>query len=483
MSSINIQQLRNQLIAGVENVAANTSLTDVLGLVKGTELAGITTRRFFVNTVTDLPNLNVGAAANGSLFYVRSLGVTLMARGTQWVGLDGRVLRTGITVPFGWGRNTYNVLGYPTQNVSSSVSPVALSDAFSSLTWTQVAVGGASSTPFVVARHSNGRLYSWGSNINGVLGANTPDASRNFPTLVDGDISNWTQVSCGDRHAGAVTATGLLYTWGNSNYGRLGDNATVARSSPVTVAGGITNWSQVSCGWAHTAAVTTSGLLYTWGNNTYWQLGDGGATSTSRSSPATVLGGITNWSFVATHRVMTIAGRTDGILMSWGRNAYGQLGNNTTSSTNSPVTVVGGITSWSQVDVAGYVGRPTPHAITNGILYGWGSNNGGVIGDGTTANRSSPVTVVGGITNWNRISSMGSTVNSGVVAATTSTGVLYTWGDGGTFGTLGAGPTISSRSSPGTVAVPGFPTAQWTSLAAHSYNGVGTIFGLVANVQ
>ncbi len=84
---------------------------------------------------------------------------------------------------------------------------------------------------------------------------------------------------------------GTLWSWGGNGNGRLGDNTTTGRSSPVqTVAGGST-WKILSCGGGYTAAIKNNGSLWLWGYNQYANLGDN--SSTSRSSPVqTVVTGI-----------------------------------------------------------------------------------------------------------------------------------------------------------------------------------------------
>jgi alpha-tubulin suppressor-like RCC1 family protein len=91
----------------------------------------------------------------------------------------------------------------------------------------------------------------------------------------------------------ALTDTGVLYAWGLNFRGQIGDGTRIDRSSPVTVIGGITSWSQISADF-HSVALTDTGVLYAWGLNDVGRLGDG--TGTARSSPVTVVGGITSWS-------------------------------------------------------------------------------------------------------------------------------------------------------------------------------------------
>jgi alpha-tubulin suppressor-like RCC1 family protein len=167
----------------------------------------------------------------------------------------------------------------------------------------------------------------------------------------------------------------------------------------VTVLGDITNWSQLSAGFYHSLGVTSTGIAYAWGRGADGRLGVG--TQDTWTSPVSVIGGITNWSQVSAGHTRSLGLTSTGILYAWGANSTGQLGDGTTTSRLSPVTVVGGITNWSQLSAGGL------HSLgltSTGITYGWGNNFQGRIGDGTETNRSSPVTVVGGITNWTQLS-------------------------------------------------------------------------------
>jgi alpha-tubulin suppressor-like RCC1 family protein len=154
-----------------------------------------------------------------------------------------------------------------------------------------------------------------------------------------------------------VTTTGVGYSWGYNNSGQLGTGASgsfQSRSSPVTIAGGLT-WSRIECGgYNNTLGITTSGIAYAWGNNGFGQLGDG--TTSNRSSPVTVVGGITNWSQVSISSYHSLGVTTSGIAYSWGYANRGQLGSNGTTSRRSPVTVVGGITNWTDISSAGNAG-------------------------------------------------------------------------------------------------------------------------------
>ena len=330
----------------------------------------------------------------------RSSPVTVVGGITNWRLISSsEAHKLGVTtsgVLYAWGFNAFGQLGDNT--TSSRLSPVTVIGGIT--TWSQVSAGYRHSLGLI----STGVLYAWGRNDNGQLGDGIT-SSRSSPVTVTGGITTWSKITTSREFSFGITSAGIAYAWGNNGDGRLGDNTTTNRSSPVSIVGGITSWSQISGGIAHAVGVTTAGIAYAWGYNGQGQLGintSGGGVN--RSSPVPVIGGITNWSQVSAGR-FSIGLTTAGILYGWGRNNEGAVGDNTTSNRSSPVTVVGGITNWLQISAA------ENHSIghtTNGILYAWGINTYGRLGDNTTTNRSSPVTVVGGITNWALISNHGS---------------------------------------------------------------------------
>jgi alpha-tubulin suppressor-like RCC1 family protein len=302
-------------------------------------------------------------------------------------------IRTNGTL-WSWGCNGYGRLGDNT--VTNQSSPVSVVGGFTD--WCQVSGGGYHS----LGVRTNGTAWAWGNNGMGRLGDNTITA-RSSPVSVVGGFADWCQVSAGNWHSLGVRTNGTAWAWGNNANGRLGDNTTVSRSSPVSVVGGFTDWCQVSAGCAHSVGVRTNGTAWGWGLNTSGQLGDN--TVTLRSSPVSVVGGFTDWCQVAAGNAHNLGVRTNGSLWSWGAGFCGILGDNTVTNQSSPVSVVGGFTDWCQVsaNLWGSIGLRT-----NGTAWAWGCNGSGQLGDNTTVNKSSPVSVLGGFTNWCQVSAGGS---------------------------------------------------------------------------
>jgi alpha-tubulin suppressor-like RCC1 family protein len=299
--------------------------------------------------------------------------------------------------------------------------------------------------------------WSWGSN-GSILGDNNV-LSRSSPVSVVGGFTDWCQIRGGNTHSLGLRSNGTLWSWGFGSTGQLGDNTTANRSSPVSVVGGFTDWCQVNTGNRHSLALRTNGTIWSWGRNISGQLGDG--TTTQTSSPVSVVGGFTDWCQISTSNYQNHGLRTNGTLWGWGINSYGQLGDNTTTCRSSPVSVVGGFTDWCQVS-SGHT--HTLALRTNGTAWAWGRNfPTGALGDNTTATRSSPVSVVGGFTDWCQVSAGGSH-NLGL----RSNGTIWAWGDN-SEGQLGNG-TATARSSPVSV-VGGF--TDWCQVSVGCRHSLG----------
>ncbi|KAL6746527.1 regulator of chromosome condensation 1/beta-lactamase-inhibitor protein II, partial [Haematococcus lacustris] len=119
-------------------------------------------------------------------------------------------------------------------------------------------VAAASSDTCTAAVTSGGSLYTWGKGLGGQLGHGTaalscqPRLVTAFPQLGLRVMA----VSCGAFHTAAITSDGALYTWGNGLAGKLGHGSHAAALLPRKVLA-LSSYvvSSVSCGWWHTAAV------------------------------------------------------------------------------------------------------------------------------------------------------------------------------------------------------------------------------------
>jgi len=352
---------------------------------------------------------------------------------------------------FGFGENFWGQVGVNVAPTDQG-SPVTVVGGITN--WSQLEAGSTSS----IGLTDTGEIYAWGRGFGGPLGTN--DAiDRSSPVTVVGGITNWSAISHSTQHSLAITDTGDLYAWGDQRFdGKLGTDEIISRSSPVTVVGGITSWNSAAAGSDHSLGLTSTGVLYAWGRNNRGQLGTDDVVD--RSSPVTVVGGITSWNKISAGREFTLGVTDTGVLYAWGRNQFsGRLGTNDEDNRSSPVTVVGGITNWSSSISAGEL-----HSLgitDTGVLYAWGDNdNWGQLGHNDTISRSSPVTVVGGITNWSQVEAGG---NHSV--GLTDTGILYAWGRNNNLNLAQGSGDTENKSSPVTV-IGGI--TNWSQISAGS---------------
>ena len=278
------------------------------------------------------------------------------------------------------------------------------------LEWSPVQVGSLTDWIQVTCRYettqatrSNGTMWSCGYGGSGQLGTEGQILQDYSSPVQISSLANWNQISCGDFHTAAINTTGELWSWGANSVGQLCDGTVVDKLSPVQI-GSLSKWQQVSCGHNYTAAIKANNTLWLGGLNDYGQLGTSTlGWLTSMQLMLGKFGESADWEVIDPSETLMIAGwgdtvhaiKTDGTLWGCGYNGFGQLGDGTTVDKSSPVQI-GSLTDWKQV--AGGFGQ-TAAVKTDGTLWTWGYNYYGQLGDGTTVNQSSPVQI-GTATNW-----------------------------------------------------------------------------------
>jgi alpha-tubulin suppressor-like RCC1 family protein len=236
---------------------------------------------------------------------------------------------------------------------------------------------------------SKGAARCWGANEYGQLGNNTT-ADSSTPVGVHGLGSKVKNVSSGYLHSCALTAKGRVWCWGNNSYGQLGDNSTTNSARPVAVVGLGAGVRAIDAGWFDTCAITAKGAVKCWGNNSYGQLGNN--TTTSSLTPVGVHGLTRGVKAVSASYFHTCAITAKGAARCWGNNSWGELGDNTANESAKPVGVHGLTGGVKQIS-AGYTS--TCAVTSKGAAKCWGSNLYGQLGDNSTTTTRKPVAVYG----------------------------------------------------------------------------------------
>ena len=309
-----------------------------------------------------------------------------------------------------WGDNSFGRLGNnTTTNSETPVAVVGVSDSGTLSGVTSVSVGYDSTC----ATLSTGGVDCWGYNRDGELGNNTTTQEPTPVAVVDvgntgAFLSGVASVSVGVESACAALTTGGVDCWGSNIDGDLGLGNTTTTNSETPVAvvgvggtGTLSGVTSVSVGFYSTCATLSTGGVDCWGFNASGQLGNNSATQ--EPAPVEVVGvngtgtlsGVTS---VSANDNSTCATLTTGGVDCWGSNNSGQLGNNTTTSSETPVEVVGvGGTSTLSGATSVSVGYDSACAmLSSGGVDCWGLNIEGELGDNnTTSPGLTPVEVVG----------------------------------------------------------------------------------------
>ncbi len=342
-----------------------------------------------------------------------------------------------------WGWNAQGQLGDGTTD--SKTTPTIIS--FPGISAGTTIVQLSAAVYHSLALDSDGQAWSWGVNTNGQLGNGTTYGNRTTPAKISfPGISAGTtikQVTSSYYHSMALDSNGQLWAWGWNGYGQFGNgqtnnpNGTPTKISLAGLTPGATI-AQIATSYEHSIALDSNGEVWTWGSNFNGMLGDG--TTTRRLSPVKVVfpGLVTGATFkqIGTGLYHSMALDSSGQLWAWGENGFGNLANGNLVNKYVPAQVVfsglsAGIKKFSTF------GRHTLALDNNGDVWAWGYNSNGQLGDGTTIDKTSTAKIIfTGLTAPIKHISAGDTHS----LAVDSNGDIWTWGNNSN-GQLGDGTT------------------------------------------
>ncbi len=246
-------------------------------------------------------------------------------------------------------------------------------------------------------------------------------------------------------HTCAVRQGGSVYCWGQNVFGQLGNGTTTSSPTPVPIMSSlafaaVTGWGDVADGandQAHTCGLTSSGDIYCWGLNGSGELGASttglcpfsspsfpGGNAPCSSVPVRVndpLSGPTTYAAVSAGALHTCALDTNGVVFCWGANGGGQLGDGTTTPHTTPSPVASASGTFTEVSS----GETFTCAVaTGGTVSCWGSNFRGQLGRGDTINSTTPIAVLQGSTLLHSLDT-----GERHACALSSSGAAYCWGE------------------------------------------------------
>ncbi|MFD8635599.1 RCC1 domain-containing protein [Streptomyces sp. NPDC059533] len=234
---------------------------------------------------------------------------------------------------YSWGNNAYGQLGNNRTGDGRTVADrVQLPPRVS-----QISAG----CDFSLALLENGAVYAWGRGVHGQLG-NGSRALSSVPVKVQG-LDDIVEIDAGCHHALARTSDNTVKSWGYNLYGQLGVSSTTSSTVPVDV-----DWLEgvveIEAGADHNYARTSDSRVWGWGSNQYGQLlepdenFEAGVARTNRTAPIEIrrLEGVQHLAAGARHGMAVTADK----VFTWGDNSEGQLGNGTNTARYAPVDIL-----------------------------------------------------------------------------------------------------------------------------------------------
>lgn len=359
-----------------------------------------------------------------------------------------------------WGDNVSGQLG--DKSFLSRQTPVDVIGLASGVK--AISAGGS----LTCALMTDGAVKCWGS---------IYDIFIAVPTDIIGVTSGALAVSAGGQHACAITASGGIKCWGYNGYGQLGNYIWPHGINSIDVSGLTNGVTAIDAGGLHTCALVGSGAKC-WGDNKSGAVGND-VDGRYNSDPTDVIGLTSGVTAISAGGIYiegvghTCAQTNAGGLKCWGDNSHGQLGDNSTTTRQTPVDVVG-LTNGSTMISTG--AEHTCALIAGGSVKCWGNNGSGQLGDNSTTRRTSAVTAYQATPPG--APGIGFVSAGNAQATVTFSAPIYTGGAPVTGYTVDSNPPGGSDSNAGTTGlshtITGLANGTAYTFTVTATNGAGT---------
>ena len=227
--------------------------------------------------------------------------------------------------------------------------------------------------PHVLAATADGLLYVWGHNGYCQLG-NGGTNQLLSPSLCNSNLQDKkvTQLSCGSHHSVALTIDGEIYCWGQNNCGQVGSGTTSNQPAPRKITASLMGKFiiVIACSQASSFALTNSGEVYGWGYNGSGQLGIGNNLNQANPHKVEALSKVVITNIVCGFG-HTVILTDEGSLWTWGANSYGQLGSGNKANSLSPVLIASDKGHFIEIGAIHY-SNTTVAMIQTGCIFAWG---------------------------------------------------------------------------------------------------------------
>jgi alpha-tubulin suppressor-like RCC1 family protein len=199
-------------------------------------------------------------------------------------------------------------------------------------------------------------------------------------------------ISSGGGFSCAIDERSELWCWGSNDRHQIDPSDEHHYAKAHLVAG--RKYQQVSAGRGHVCALS-DGQMYCWGANDRGQITGSVIGDIAEPTQIVFTGGPAGWKSVAAGFQNTCAIADDGVLFCWGRNDLGQLGNGKTTDSGSPTRVTTELTDWTLVAPGGtqLFGQHTCAVSASEGVFCWGANDYGQLANQNGARAFEPVAV------------------------------------------------------------------------------------------